>query len=58
MRYLLVALLLGGCNYVPRTEFTVKTVDGKEITLACPFVDRARSEWTYVIEGQCIGVKK
>ncbi len=49
----LLALVLGGCDYVPLTKHKVKTVDGKIITLLCPEIDPHRSRLTYTIDHEC-----
>lgn len=66
MKYLFVGatsvfVLVGatGCGeYIPRTVYELKTVDGKTIKLACPAVDAGRSEFTYLIDGDCVVYKQ
>lgn len=50
-------VLVGGCDYVPRTIYEIKTVDDKIIKLSCPEVDQGRSVLTYFKDGDCIIVK-
>ena len=50
--------LLSSCEYLPREEFKIKTESGDIITLACPVVDAGRSEFTYIIDGDCVVYKK
>lgn len=51
------ALLVAGCDRVPRTIYEIETIDGKTLKLACPTIDIERSELTYLIEGECVAVK-
>lgn len=49
-----ITLILTGCDYKARETFTIATTDGKQIRLTCPVVERARSTFTYVIDGHCV----
>lgn len=49
-----IALLCAGCDYVPRTTYEIETKDGQVLILACPVLDRERSEITYLLEGSCV----
>jgi|GEM_PF-2250934 len=53
----LTALLVSGCDYVPREKFNVKTEDGKVLTFACPVLDLERSPFTYFYYGDCVVTK-
>jgi len=57
--FVLAALLcVAGCGeYVPRTVYEITTKDGKTINLACPVIEAGRSEFTYLIDGDCVVYK-
>ena len=58
MRVLLLAVMLTGCGeYIPRTVYEITTNSGQVIKLACPAVDSGRSEFTYLIDGDCVVYK-
>ena len=54
---IIVAGITGCGEYIPRTVFEIKTVDGRILKLACPVVDLGRSELTYLIDGDCVAVR-
>jgi hypothetical protein len=53
----LTALLVSGCDYVPRAVYEIETKDGKILKLLCPTVDRDRNRLTYVIDSECVAIK-
>jgi len=53
----LSALMLSGCDYVPRNVYEIETKDGNTLKLLCPTVDRDRNKLTYTVEGQCVAIK-
>jgi hypothetical protein len=52
--FVVIVLLLTGCDYVPHEQYQIKTVDGEIVTLSCPVVDLHRSRFTYMVDGECV----
>jgi hypothetical protein len=54
---LMTAVIVTGCEYIPRKVIEIQTKDGSTVKFLCPVVDPNRSTMTYIIEGDCVVIK-
>jgi len=53
--FILISVVLTvGCEYVPREEFKVLTIDGSVLTFLCPVIDPNRNNLTYIYDSDCV----